>query len=298
MSVPKTRWNLFDYLILGYAVSMVSILLIWGRPLSQYSDELLFYITCALLTIVLVRYLPEDKSKIFQFIRLMYPVFLFTLLYRMTGGMMFLLHDRFLDYQLTDFELSLFGMHPTLYIDKHLLNTWLNEIIMGCYFSYYFMIPLFVVVLYVRNEITLLKKGIAAICLMFFMSYILFFLYPIEGPRYFFAQTYQHTVDGPVFRQLVNLVMAKGAVRGGCMPSSHFGVALVIWLYVLEKYRRHAIWLGVIVFGLGMGTFWGRFHYVTDVIVGGLIGLISVIIVNRIDNYRTNMLYKSENIKG
>ena len=72
---------------------------------------------------------------------------------------------------------------------------------------------------------------------------------------------------------MVEYVIANGAVRGGCMPSTHFGIALVILLYCFRYYRKAAWWLLPAVIGLGIGTVWGRFHYVSDVIVGGLIGL-------------------------
>ena len=71
---------------------------------------------------------------------------------------MFMLFDSFYDWQLTAFERSLFGVNPTLYIDENLLNVWLNEIISFCYFSYYFMIPVFMITLFVKKDYKILSS--------------------------------------------------------------------------------------------------------------------------------------------
>ena len=63
------------------------------------------------------------------------------------------------------------------------------------------------------------------------------------------------------------------------MPSSHFGVALVIMLYCFRFYPKAGWLLLPINVGLAIGTVWGRFHYVSDVVAGGLIGLAFVLVV-------------------
>ena len=52
------------------------------------------------------------------------------------------------------------------------------------------------------------------------------------------------------------------------MPSSHTAVSWVVTWYVLKMDRRWGRALMVISTLLSVGCFWGRFHYVTDVVVG------------------------------
>ncbi len=271
----------FDRLVQGYSIVMILLLVLLGRPLGSYLDEIVFYLGTAVIAFIVPRYVDETRSRGHAFIRILYPVILFTFFYRATGGTMFLLFDQFLDPQLTAFEKAFFGVNPTLYIDRHLLNEWITEILSICYFAYYPMIPVYALVLFFRKDYAVLKSSVAAFCLAFFVSYALFFLYPIEGPRYHFVNEFVNAVTSPFARNLIDIVMAKGAVHGGCMPSSHFGVALVILMYCFRYYRRAAWMLLPIVIGLALGTFWGRFHYVSDVIVGGLIGAISVLLIWR-----------------
>lgn len=290
-SLKSFNLYLYEKIIIGYCTLTILIILLTGSPLSQYYDEIIFYLSFIVLTFLAAYYLVESKNSFFQFLRLFYPALMFGAFYRETGGLMHLLFDRYFDWQLTAFEHSIFGVNPTLYIDQHLLNVWVNEIISMCYFFYYLMIPGFMIFAYFKKDYRVIKSFLAAACLAFFASYWLFFLYPVEGPRWFFQDAYINNIDGSFFRQAVEFIIANGAVRGGCMPSSHFGVALVILMYTFKYYRKQAYYLLPIVIGLGVGTVWGRFHYISDVIVGGAIGFAAVLLVWKLDNRRSTALY-------
>lgn len=268
----------FDKIVIGYCLLMLSVLLALGRPLSGYYDEVVFYAAAAAVAALITRYVPQENGVVPRLIRLLYPGLMFTLFYRETGGTIFLLFDGFFDGPLTAFEKAVFGVNPTVYIDRNLLNVWANEIFSLCYGAYYFMIPVFLLAVFFKRDYEIIKSFLAAVCLTFFVSYLLFFLYPVEGPRWHFSGQYVNTVDGPFFRKFTEFVIEKGAVHGGCMPSSHFAVALVILLYCFKYYGRSGWPVMPLVLGLGIGTFWGRFHYVSDVVVGGIIGAITVLI--------------------
>ncbi len=263
----------FDRLIIGYSTLMLLLVASFGRPLVSYLDELIFYLGVIILVNVIVKRIDERRDRLWALVRLGYPVLLFTLFYEMTGGSIHLFFDNFFDWQLVAFEESVFGINPTLYIDRHLLNTWANEFFSLCYFLYYFMIIAFVVVVFRRRDDEILKSSLTALSLTFLLSFVLFFIYPVEGPRWYFADAYVNAIESPFSRKLVDMVIDNAAVRGGCMPSSHFGVGLVIQLFCFKYYRKAAWMILPIVIGLAIGTVWGRFHYVSDVVAGTLIGL-------------------------
>ncbi len=269
----------FDWLVIGYSLTMVVAISLFGRPLESYVGSILFYSAMAVIAAMIVRYVDEMRGRLAAFIRIMYPAVMFTFFYTQTGGLMFLLHGEFFDWQLVTFEKMLFGVHPTLYIDSHLLSVWTTEVLSFCYFSYYLMLPGFLFPVFIKRDYDILKRFLTATCLTFFLSYLLFSLYPVEGPRWHFAADYMNQVEGPMFRQMVNFVIHNGAVHGGAMPSSHTGVALVIMLFCFRHYRAVGWILLPIVIGLAAGTVWGRFHYVSDVIVGAAIAVFSDLLV-------------------
>ncbi len=81
------------------------------------------------------------------------------------------------------------------------------------------------------------------------------------------------------------------------MPSTHFGVALVVLIYTFKYYRNIAWLLLPIVIGLAVGTVWGRFHYVSDVVVGGLIGVLTLLIVWKFYDPQPHPLYNDKTLK-
>jgi len=250
-----------------------------GRPVETYIQSILFYSAMAVIAAMIVRYVDETRSRLAAFVRIMYPAVMFTGFYMRTGDIILLLHGEFFDWQLVTLEKMLFGVSPTLYIDSHLLNVWTTEILSFCYFSYYLMLPGFLLPAFIRRDHEIIKRFLAVTCLTFFLSYMLFTLYPVEGPRYHFAADYLNQIEGPVFRQWVNYVIDNGAVHGGAMPSSHTGVALVVLLFSFRHYRPVGWVLLPIVTGLALGTVWGRFHYVSDVAVGAAIAVFSDLLV-------------------
>ena len=65
------------------------------------------------------------------------------------------------------------------------------------------------------------------------------------------------------------------------MPSSHTAVALVVLFYARRTQPRLAIWLAPFVFTLVVATFWGRFHYLSDTVIGVLVGFAAILLVER-----------------
>jgi membrane-associated phospholipid phosphatase len=264
----------YDYMVVIYGTFMCAICFLFGRPVSDYTREIAFYAGVVILALLIARHVDEKRSRIHAFIRLLYPAMLFPMFYRMMAKFNFVFFDEFLDWQLTTFEKMIFGVNPTLYIDQHLLTVWLNELISLGYFSYYFMVGGMLFTLYWFKHHDRIKRVVSALCLTFFISYLLFMLYPIEGPRWYFADQYVNTIDGPVFREAVKMVIAGGAFHGGCMPSSHVAVAMIVLFACFKYYPRFALYvllpLNIL---LAIGTFWGRYHYVSDVVVGAAIAI-------------------------
>lgn len=271
----------FDYAILVYLFLMISLMLIFGRPLSHYTEEIVTNVIIAASVIGLAYFLRSDLGRVALFFRLLYPGILFTFFYRQTQSFIFLIFKRFFDPDLTAFEQSLFGIDPTIWLDRNFLHVWLTELLSFAYFSYYFMMPFFLLILFFTKRYSPLKEALFAICVAFFISYILFALYPLEGPRYHFAGQYINNISGPIFRPLVDLAINNGAVHGGCMPSSHVAVALIILYYSLKHIPVAGYILIPINILLAAGTVYGRFHYVSDVVVGTVIAIVVLYLTRR-----------------
>lgn len=287
----------FDIAIIAYMMLLSGLILIFGRPLSGYYDELLINAAVVILVILIVQFLNHSGNRLVLFFRILYPGLLFTLFYEQTGGLMKLIFPDFLDRQLIAFESTIFGIDPSLWLDKNVINVWLTEILSFCYFSYYTMLPIFLLGMFLLKRYDIIKPALTAICLTFFISYFLFLLYPIEGPRWYLAGQYTHAITGTIFRPLVDIAINKGAVHGGCMPSSHVAVALVMMYYTVRAYPKTAFFLVTINIGLALGTVYGRFHYVSDVVVGAIIGTAMIYLTMKYYHRFDRTILRNENIK-
>jgi membrane-associated phospholipid phosphatase len=97
---------------------------------------------------------------------------------------------------------------------------------------------------------------------------------------------HQTPIKGFIFVPLAQWVVKVAGLHGGCMPSSHVAVTMVVFVFAYKYSRRLFYFLGPLILSLFIGTVWGRFHYLSDVIAGILVGLLSLYLAKRIEKDR------------
>ena len=123
--------------------------------------------------------------------------------------------------------------------------------------------------------------------LAYYFCFILFVLIPVAGPRFTLADKYSVPLIGYFLPEIQARMMAKFALRGAAFPSSH--VAMVMASSFIVK--RYMPWLFKIIFPpsimVALGAVYGRYHYVTDVVAGGIVGIVSALITYKV--YQENI---------
>jgi membrane-associated phospholipid phosphatase len=141
------------------------------------------------------------------------------------------------------------------------------------YNSYYWLGPLLGISLYFKGELIAFRRTVFSIVTAFFISYLGFVLFPVEGPRYVLSGLYKGPLDGYLVTALQDFIMEVGDIHGGCMPSSHVAVALVVLLLAWVYRKSMAFWMTPFVIMLCISTVYNRYHYVSDVVAGLAVGL-------------------------
>ncbi len=280
------RLNPVDKVILVNMSYIALLVAIFGRPFSDYTQIYIGNALVAIMIFACARWAPIGKSRFTDFLRAAYPALLFGYFYTQTGGLMRLFYPEFLDAGLTAWEAQVYGGSVTIWLDQNFLGggtltTITTEILSACYFGYYLMMPAIMIPLLVLKRYDQIGEMLTAASITFAVSFNLFWFFPIEGPRWFFAQTFTHDINGPIFREMVQFVIRNGAVHGGAMPSTHTGVAIVFLVYLYRYYRRWFYASLPIVIGIAIGAVYGRFHYITDIIVGALIAAVCIAVTIR-----------------
>jgi len=269
----------YDYAAVVYSLIMGLIILIYGGVEGLYGYNLLALLAY-IVFIILIAYFFDDKKGLRRFIRITYPLFSFTFLYEQTGQFINLIHQGYYDNHIIAFENMIFGKNPTILLQSISFRP-LNELLYFCYFSYYFLLIVLGLYLYIGRKYIDFQKMITAASIAYFISYTVFILYPAEGPRYALAGYYYMKPQGYFFVPLVNYIINLGGLHGGCMPSSHVATAVVSTI-ISRRYAKKLF--GVYLFlsiGLTIGTFWGRFHYVSDAVAGIIVGIFAVWLAER-----------------
>lgn len=282
----KIKFKPIDYLSITYFLLVIGLVVSFYYKIENWNYYIIGYTTYIFL-IILLAYLSTKfpENLLIKFFRLMYPIITFTFVYKSIQGYVLVLHNHFLDYHITAFEKMIFGTNPTLALEN-IVSRPLTEFLKFSYFTYYFYTPVPALILFFQKRYKDVERFVFAITFTFYISYIGFVLYPVQGPRYVLAEIYKiKKLAGYIFTPLQDFIMAKGAVRGACMPSSHLAVAWVS-LFLIKKFFGRKPFFFILPFTIAM-TFsivYNRYHYVTDGVMGLIVGFICYRICNLIFN--------------
>jgi membrane-associated phospholipid phosphatase len=158
---------------------------------------------------------------------------------------------------------------------------WLSEPLHAAYLSYYFIIFVPPLVLFLKGRTAEFRAGVFALMLAFFAHYIFFIYFPVQGPRYLYAPAGGELAQG-FFYQLAHRVLEAGSAQGAAFPSSHVGVSLAQTLIVWHYLPRLTPVIGLLTLGLALGAIYGGFHYATDAVAGALLGVAAFCLARRL----------------
>lgn len=263
-----------DYLVLGYLILTSTLFIVSDCAASCRIVWLGFNAAAAVLVLILRRIDLRASGRGVRWLRKYYPVLLFTFFYEQTQPLIDAFSSGWLDAQVVEFEIELLGLQPSLVVERY-FSPLLNDVIIGCYVSYYLWLPVGLLYFLIRSDENTADQVLTAATIVFFISYATFVLYPVEGPRYHLAGLFERDMVGYIFVPLVGQIMDTAAVHGGAMPSSHTATALIVLVGLFRRSRRLGILLLPVFLGLMIGCVWGRFHYVSDVAVGIAIAILA-----------------------
>ncbi len=150
-----------------------------------------------------------------------------------------------------------------------------NELTHAFYFSYYFIVVGGVVFAWIGRGSgkpgPAFETTISSVVAAFLLCFIWYPFLPARGPWENPALMATLTpIEGPLFVALVEALLDKGAVSGGCFPSSHVAASWATVLGLARFHPRLAVVLGALTTGLSFACVYGRYHHGIDVPAGGL----------------------------
>jgi membrane-associated phospholipid phosphatase len=188
-------------------------------------------------------------------------------LFEAVAPLQLVLHGRWLDDAVVSLEQAVFGAQPTVWLERW-ITPWLTEWLMFCYVSYLPLYPVLCAIARIRRGEAALEDVFLALGLAHAACNFGFILYPVAGPLSHMPGAYSVPLDGWIFTSLGESLRSNLLYPGGSIPSPHAAAATVM-LYMAWKYHRPTAWVVTpVILGLYVSTFYCRYHYLTDAVVG------------------------------
>jgi membrane-associated phospholipid phosphatase len=262
------------------AVLSVLILVFRGN-LANWPTYLGFNLSICLAVVLIAHALNGRMSGWAFSFRHWYPLMLFFLLYEESGRLIHIIFPQSFDPLINQLELALFGVYPTVWTQRFIYPG-LNEFLMFSYSCYYFLLAVLGLGLFLGRKIREFDHLFFTSAVAYYVSYLGFVLFPVEGPRFALALQHQVEINGGFFTSFAQGLIEMAGIQGAAMPSSHVAVAMVVVVYA-RRHHRVLYWvLSPLVASLVVSTIYGRFHYVSDVIAGILVGAVSILLSDRV----------------
>lgn len=218
---------------------------------------------------------PPPRGGAGLVLRLAYPVLLTPLLYAELSILVGFVAEGTYDPLVLGWEEAVFGGQVAMEMARRIPSFWLSEVLHAGYVSYYALVPCALLGVWATRGPDALHRTATATAVAFFASYVVFILFPVEGPRYGFPPIGGEIAEGAL-HDLVHAILEGGSSRGTAFPSSHVAASGAAVLAAGREDRRW-LWLLLLPWiALTVGTVYGRFHYGVDALAGVAVGLAAV----------------------
>jgi hypothetical protein len=164
-------------------------------------------------------------------------------------------------------EQAVFGVQPTVWLQT-LISPALTEWMMFSYVIYVPIYPVLCGILYFKRSERHMEDYLFTLGITNFVCDIGFLVFPVAGPLYKIADQYTVPLKGYFFTFWGEFIRNHIHDIGGCIPSPHCAVATVMWVIAYRYHRPTFYVISPIILSLYLSAFYGRYHYLTDVVVG------------------------------
>jgi len=280
------KYFLVDKATFIYMAVLSLLILFFHANLSNWTTYIALNLGICVAVVLIANELNHKDSRWMFFFRHWYPLIFFILLYEETRHLVHLIFPRVFDPFINQLELAVLGIYPTIWLQKFVCFE-LNECLMFSYCFYYFLLAMLGAGLFFKSKIKEFDNLLFTSSVAFYISYLGFILFAVEGPRFALASIHQVEINGGFFTSLAQRLINVAGIQGGAMPSSHAAVALVVLVYARRHHRLLYYLISPLVASLLVATVYGRFHYVSDVVAGLLVGWGSLLLCDRFIKKKT-----------
>jgi len=281
------KFNLTDFVILIFLILSGIIILIGKGKTEHFATLISARIVSIVIVLMLVKFNTSYKNKIVSFLRLFYPLIFTVYFYGETGyynNIFFADLDRIF----IQLEESIFGLQPSVWFSAKFDSFWFNELMFFSYFSYYLIVFIFPLIVYLKKR-TEFDRMFFLIIFSFYAYYLIFVIFPVVGPQFYFPAEQAEITHPGIFGKMVLFFQDAGETPTGAFPSSHVGLSWIILFASAKSNKKIFTIILILAVLICFSTVYIKAHYVVDVFAG----LISAVLLY----FAGNMIYNKYRIK-
>jgi membrane-associated phospholipid phosphatase len=260
-----------DIITCGYLVIIGLLATVFAERIPQWWWYPLTHAMLILALGLFLLRLPPKPTGWGRFVRWWYPALLIPFIFNELQYLVHPINPIDIDAQLMAIEYALFGVHPTLWFERFMVP-WVTEYMQLAYVAFYFLPFILCTPLYRQGQFLAFRVSLCALLLSYYVSYLLYFLTPARGPRFYLAAYHTLPLTGLwLTTPLQDTLDALEGSQWDAFPSGHTAIAIIV-LVMAARYQRRLFYpLLVITVSLMISTVYLRYHYVIDVIAGVLL---------------------------
>ena len=265
-----------DSLTIVFSFFLLVLTLFYFETVPSSGYLLLIYSSVIFFQVLLV-YLSDNNSFLKLTRDIIFPVVSVLIIFDSLGLLVHSINPRDIDYLLIRADYMIFGVHPTVYIERF-VHPLLTDILQVAYSTYYFLPVSLGVFLKIKGTAESFEKSLFLILLCFYLSYVGYILFPALGPRYAMEHLHEKELGGFLVSQPIQVLLDLiEGIKRDAFPSGHTGIALTV-LFLAYKYatRLFRIMLVPVVL-LIVATVYCRYHYVVDVVGGIFLSVVTIV---------------------
>lgn len=273
------KWAPFqatDAIILATLALFTLLTVAFGQRITGWGVLVLKNLVVAAAYVACQQTAVRTRSKPLKFALRLVPITLtYGYLFLAVDKLQLIVHGRFLDDVVLRSEAAIFGLQPTLWLQaftKPALTEWM----MFAYMFYFLIYPILCAIIYFRDGEAGMEDYFFTLGLTNILCDLGFILFPVAGPIAAMGDQYTVPLKGYLFTWMGEWVRTSLQFPGGSIPSPHCAAATVM-LAMAYRYHRLAFWLLLpVVLSLYVSTFYGRYHYVSDAVLGIATAVVAV----------------------
>ncbi|MCP5103390.1 MAG: phosphatase PAP2 family protein [bacterium] len=263
------KLSIIDYLYLS-TLAVVAIFYILAYQETPYKIATPV-VLLALLTFLVVMIVLRSKNTFKRrqpILSVLYPMVFILGLFETFFMILSYFNPNRYDELMARIDYLIFGLNPTVWIEG-----WISPVLTEFFYLvyvFYFFMPFFIIFwMYRKKKFKELAESIFFFSVTYFGAYVIYFLVPVQGPRYFLKDLQTVPLEGLLFTEPIRkLIDFAEPNKLDAFPSLHTAIVLVVLTLCYKHHKKMFYAFLPISIGIFVSLVYCRYHYFIDMLAG------------------------------